>query len=136
MSTTITYIATPEPWESGHGTMYQANVKLEDGTEGQINMKSPDRWKVGDSVEVIEKKETPYGNRLKIQKPGGFQAASGPRKSDPDVQRHIAASWAIGQAVNRLDALADISEVDTKNKIYKDAMSLLEIHDSVLKSRS
>jgi hypothetical protein len=32
--------------------MYAYNVDLDDGTSGDVNCKSPNKWKVGDEVEV------------------------------------------------------------------------------------
>lgn len=133
----IEYISTPESWEGKMGTMYQANIRLDDGTEGQVNMKTPDRWTVGDEVEVAEHKETNYGAKMKIQKPGGtFTGPSGTRKSDPEVQRRIDASWAIGQALTRLPADANVQDAGAKNRLYKDALALLEVRDSVIKTLS
>ena len=49
--------------------MYTFEVELENGDAGQVVAKTPDRWSVGDEVQ-FEKKETPYGIKLKLTKPG------------------------------------------------------------------
>lgn len=130
----ITKITEPEPWTGQYGQMYQANIVLEDGTSGQINMNKPDRWKVGDEVEVTSREETSRGVKLRISKPGGFQGASTPRNSDPGIQQRIDASWAVGQALTRLPQDANVQDAEAKNHLYKDALALLEIRDSLIKT--
>lgn len=104
---TITKINEPTPWEGQHGTMYEALLTFNDGTSGRVNMKSPDRWKVGDEIEVTDTQPNEkYGDKLKIQKPQGdfpakpFAAAGG--RFDPEVQFKIDTSWAITSAINLL----------------------------------
>jgi hypothetical protein len=73
--------------------MYTFEVELESGEAGQVVAKTPDRWNVGDEVE-FEKRETPYGVKLKLTKPGAQRGGG----QSPELQKRIDASWAIGLA--------------------------------------
>ena len=73
--------------------MYTFEVELESGEAGQVVAKTADRWSVGDEVE-FEKRETPYGVKLKLTKPGGQRGGG----QSPELQKRIDASWAIGLA--------------------------------------
>lgn len=75
--------------------MYTFEVELENGEAGQVVAKTADRWKVGEEVE-FEKRETPYGVKLKLTKPG---AGQGGYQESPDRQRQINASWALSHAI-------------------------------------
>jgi len=75
--------------------MYTFEVELENGDAGQVVAKTPDRWSVGDEVQ-FEKKETPYGIKLKLTKPGARQ---GGYMESPERQRQINASWALSHAI-------------------------------------
>ena len=69
-------------WESRNGTMFKFEIGLEDGTSGEVNSKTIDRWNVGDEVEYTV---TPgkYGDRLKLDK-AGFANKGGGYKEDPE----------------------------------------------------
>ena len=107
----IVKINEPTPWEGQHGTMYEALLSFDDGTIGRVNMKSPDRWKIGDEIEVTHR--TPndkYGDKLKIQRPSAdFPAksfASSGGRFDPEIQSKIDTSWAITSAISILGETA------------------------------
>ena len=78
--------------------MYKFEVELEDGTSGEVSAKTEDRWKVGDEVEYTV---TPskWGDRLKLDK-AGYNKGGG-SGNNPDIQKRIDASWAIGHAINQ-----------------------------------
>ena len=90
----ITKINEPTPWEGQHGTMYEALLSFDDGTSGRVNMKSPDRWSIGDEIEVTDRQPNEkYGDKLKIQKPQAdfpaksFSPSGG--KFDSEIQHKI-----------------------------------------------
>lgn len=81
-------------WESSHGTMYVFWVKLEDGTEGEVNCKSPNGppYAIDDVVGYEIKKEYKGVKTLRIDKKaadggGGThppaRPAGPPKKSEP-----------------------------------------------------
>lgn len=86
-------------WESRNGTMFKFEIGLEDGTSGEVNSKTIDRWNVGDEVEYTV---TPgkYGDRLKLDKAGFANKGGGGNSQSPDIQKRIDASWAIGHAIS------------------------------------
>jgi len=91
--------ANPPTWTSNRdgSTMYAYNVDLDDGTSGDVNCKSPNKWKVGDEVEYTSK-STHHGNKLSLSTPGFSGGFSG-GKQDPDSTKGIIASWAVGIAM-------------------------------------
>lgn len=97
----ITQFEDTGDWTGKYGKMYTAQVTLDDGTTGEVNMKAPGSWAIGDEVEVLENRPGKYGSKLKLNKPGatGQYAPSAPRANNPEIQHRIDASWAIGQAV-------------------------------------
>jgi len=89
--------ANPPTWTGSHGTMYAYDVDLSDGTQGSVNTKSPDKWKVGDAVEYTAQ-STHHGVKLKLDKPGFQPNQSKGGGSSNDV-KGIVASWAVGCAM-------------------------------------
>ena len=75
-------------WETRDGkTMYQSEVELEDGTTGEVNATTPDRWNVGEEVDY-EVKDGKYGNKLKLSKPReGFSWANNSDSTSNSVTR-------------------------------------------------
>lgn len=98
-------------WEGRNGLMYKSEIELEDGTIGEVSSKTQDRWSVGDDV-AYTTSQTAYGTRMQLNKPqyGGGGGGNAPRKTSPDVQRRIDASWAVGQAVQMLGKVNDLSD--------------------------
>jgi hypothetical protein len=109
-------------WESRNGTMFKFEIGLEDGTSGEVNSKTIDRWNVGDEVEYTV---TPgkYGDRLKLDKAGFASKGGGGNNQSPDIQKRIDASWAIGHAINQ--------ESDPE-KIVEAAEWLLKLRDTLI----
>ena len=109
-------------WESRNGTMFKFEIGLEDGTSGEVNSKTIDRWNVGDEVEYTV---TPgkYGDRLKLDKAGFASKGGGGNSQSPDIQKRIDASWAIGHAINQ--------ESDPE-KIVEAAEWLLKLRDTLI----
>lgn len=82
-------------WESRNGTMFKFEIGLEDGTSGEVNSKTIDRWNVGDEVEYTV---TPgkYGDRLKLDKAGYANKGGGGYKEDPgknEANHRIVGNW-------------------------------------------
>lgn len=120
----ITQMTTPKQWEGKFGTMYETEATLEDGRIGQVNMKRPDTWKIGDDVNV-EATEGTYGLKFKFSKPDTFGGAQRSPAEKDAVQRRIDASWAVGQAINMLPPSA------TFDTIKRNARLLLELRDEI-----
>lgn len=136
MPTKIKTITEPETWTHKGRTMYQANVTLEDGQSGQVNMQTADRWKVGDDVEVLDIKETQYGPKIRLQKPG-FDKPSNGFKPSGARETLIDSSWAVGHALNALREDLDFDDPKSwKNKVFKLATELVEVRDAVVKANS
>ena len=94
--------ANPPTWQGSHGIMYAFDVDLSDGTQGSVNSKSPDKWKVGDEVEYTAQ-STHHGVKLKLDKPG-FSGGFTPRAGgNDDETKGIIASWAVGVAMQVAD---------------------------------
>lgn len=112
-------------WKGAHGKMFTSEVVLSDGTTGEVNSKTPDKWKVGDEVVVTSKSESNYGTKLRLSHP---ESNSGPRKYDPDREHIIGAAWALNAAI----ALKTGSE-DAKGVALETlALRLLKMRDSVV----
>jgi hypothetical protein len=120
----ITQMTTPKQWEGKFGTMYETEATLDDGRIGQVNMKRPDTWKIGDEVNV-EATEGTYGLKFKFSKPDTFGGAQRSPAEKDAVQRRIDASWAVGQAINMLPPSA------TFDTIKRNARLLLELRDEI-----
>ena len=105
----ITKLNEPQPWEGSHGTMYEVLISFDEEEPGRVNMKTPNKWKVGDEVEITERQvNEKYGDKLKISKPGmqgsfnlpsAPSASTGGGKFDSEIQLKIDSSWAITSAI-------------------------------------
>lgn len=109
-------------WESRNGLMYKFEIELEDGATGEVSAKTENRWNVGDEVEYTV---TPskWGDRLKLDKAGYNNQRSTGGGNNPDIQKRIDASWAIGHAINQ--------ESDPE-KIVEAAEWLLKLRDTLI----
>ena len=109
-------------WEGRNGLMYKFEIELEDGSSGEVNSKTDNRWNVGDEVEYTV---TPskWGDRLKLDKAGYNNQRSTGGGNNPDIQKRIDASWAIGHAINQ--------ESDPE-KIVEAAEWLLKLRDTLI----
>lgn len=129
----ITQVSPAGSWEGQNGKMFTINVVLEDGTAGEVNAKTADRWNVGDEVEVLQKNETEYGVKLKLdragyQGQGGSDSSAAPRV---DRQPQIASQWAINAAI-----AMRASKPGTKQLTVEDvkvlAIELLKTRDEII----
>lgn len=112
-------------WDGPNGTLHRIEVLLDDGTSGEVMAKTPDRWKPGDEVEVKSKKETQYGVKLKLDRPGyGDSGGQGPARTDRDVR--IGAQWAINAAIDYLPAKASVATIEAT------ARELLGVRDRLV----
>ena len=115
-------------WETRDGkTMYQSEVELEDGTTGEVNATTPNRWQVGDEVQY-EVKDGKYGKKLKLSKPmSGFSfgnnsdstSNSVTRFQNRDEQRQhlIMNQWAIKTAIETEMNLSPPDKFELRNAI-------------------
>ena len=101
-------ITAIEPTQKGgytgnNGYVYTYVTTLDDGTIGEVGSKTPNKWNVGDEVEVLSKRDTDYGVRLSIGKPGASQyagnATGSNRITDDQRQKEINVSWSINCAI-------------------------------------
>jgi len=102
------------------GVTYTFEVELEDGESGEVGAHTKDKWKVGDEVEY-QLNQSKWGNKLKLSKPGFTPNQS--KANNPDIQKRIDASWAIGHAINQ--------ESDPE-KILEAAEFLLSIRSTLI----
>jgi hypothetical protein len=115
-------------WETRDGkTMYQSEVELEDGTTGEVNATTPDRWNVGDEVDY-EVKDGKYGNKLKLSKArDGFSWANNSESTSNSVTRFenrderrqhlIMNQWAIKTAIETEMNLSPPDKFELRNAI-------------------
>jgi hypothetical protein len=115
-------------WETRDGkTMYQSEVELEDGTTGEVNATTPDRWQVGDEVQY-EVKDGKYGNKLKLSKPmSGFSFGNNSDSTSNSVTRFenrderrqhlIMNQWAIKTAIETEMNLSPPDKFELRNAI-------------------
>lgn len=98
-------IKTAEPngtWDRNGKTFHQIKVCLSDGTTGEVNATTPDRWSVGDEVVVVEKKDGPFGVKLKLDKPGYGNRQTRQQGRNPQIETQ----WAINAAISVFAARA------------------------------
>lgn len=125
----ITSLKPTGTWDGPNGTLYSILVTLEDGTTGECNAKSPDRWSIGDDVVVTQKKETQYGVKLKLDRadfsPG---ASSGQNRRDRGPE--VGAQWAINAAIAFHTSKASFETIESTAK------TLLEIRDRLITTQT
>ncbi len=88
--------------------MFKFDVILENGMVGEVLARSPNKWKEGDSVVVIDQKSSKWGNKLKLDRPSSQygtdsdnQKWEANKPSAPQVdnrQESIMTQWAIREA--------------------------------------
>lgn len=120
---------TAGTWDGPNGTMHRIEVLLDDGTSGEVMAMTPDRWKAGDEVEVKSKKETQYGVKLKLDKPGyGYQSGyPSPSGGAGSKDARVGAQWAINAA------LTNLGPGSTEADIEKEARILIAVRDRLSK---
>ena len=99
--------ANPPTWQGSHGLMYAFDVELDDGANGSVNCKTPNKWNVGDEVEYTSQ-STHHGNKLRLDKPGfnGLPKPFAGGGGNEDATKGIIASWAVGVAMQVADVTA------------------------------
>jgi hypothetical protein len=107
-------------YDSQNGLMYKFEIELESGDSGEVSAKSESRWSVGDEVE-FEVTPSKWGDKMRLTKPGFTPNQS--KANNPDIQKRIDASWAIGHAINQ--------ESDPE-KILEAAEFLLSIRSTLI----
>ena len=127
MAVTITGANPTGTWERNGKTFHQINVSLSDGTQGEVNATTPDRWSVGDEVVVIDKKDGPFGVKLKLDKPGyGAGAQTKPQSRSPQIETQWAINAAIAVYAARTYTQFSIEDVERL------ARELLETRDKII----
>ena len=98
---------TQRTFESHGKTFYVHQYEFENGEQGQANHASSLPYKVGDEVEIEEKKNDPkYGKTFKVSKPNSFQRGGYTKGVTEEQIKSIVAG---GIAVNQY-ALGKITE--------------------------
>ena len=134
MSLKITSVQASGTWDGPSGQLHVIEISLDDGTTGEVMAKTPDRWKVGDEVEVKSKKETQYGVKLKLDRAGygmgasGEPSGSGYLAGPSDKQKQIAAQWAINAAIASLMPSEGLALIVVEDR----AKQLLEMRDRLV----
>ena len=105
---------------SPEGVTYTFEVELQDGESGEVGAHTKDKWNVGDEVEYTLN-QSKWGNKLKLSKPGFSPNQS--KANNPDIQKRIDASWAIGLA---------LKEESDPEKILEAAEFLLSIRATLI----
>lgn len=126
MASKITAAKPTGSFNGSHGTMYTTQITLDDGTSGEVNSKTPDRWNVGDEVVVTSRTDTQYGTKLRIDK-ADYAAGGAGQKSRGNRGVEVAAQWAINAAIAALK-----SEERTLDTIEHTANALMEIRDRII----
>ena len=95
--------------------------------------KSPDRWAVGDEVEVADRKETQYGVKLKLRKPGfepgNYQSNASSASGDEGRGSIIGAQWAVNAAIEYIRVSGQQNA--TLESVEATAKLLIETRDKV-----
>lgn len=123
----IAAVSPTGEWEGQYGKMFTAEVELSDGQTGEVNMKTPDKWKVGDEVVITSQQQTKHGIKWKLDRPEG-QRSGGGKKHDPDKEYVIGASWAITNALTARGVLPEAKDVP----LDKLALRLLKMRDELV----
>lgn len=129
---TITAVQQNGTWSNDRGTFYSMEVTLDDGTSGEVNAKSEDRWKVGDKVNVLHETETQYGKKWRLDKADfAGNAPTGNRPGNGgDRSKEITASWAIGQALH-----CDPGLLNNTEALVEASVKLLGVHGIIVKQQ-
>ena len=108
MSHKITNIQPGDQWTGSDGNLnFDVHVTLDNGRTAKVTAKTPDRWKVGDEVEIKSERANRYGTKWSLDKAGYGQGAAPDRPkaehgtpSRPGKEtREIQAAWAIQTAI-------------------------------------
>lgn len=129
---TITAVKPTGTWQGPNDLLYVIQISLSDGTSGEVMAKSPDRWAVGDEVEIADRKETQYGVKLKLRKPGfeGQGSYSGGGGGNADRQRAISAQWAINAALEYMKVSGAVAS--SMDAVEQTAKLILETRDKLI----
>lgn len=131
----ITKVMGVDPWKNDHGQMFCFKLILSDGRNGEVNAKTEDRYKEGDTVWVVSEEEGQYGFKWKLSKkdPSAYSNDSNGQptgsKSQPNVDLNITVSWAIGQVLN-----ADPSLLNDMTEVAKHAAELMNMREQLKQS--
>lgn len=128
-------ITSAEPngtWETkDNRTFHKIKVTLSDGTTGEVNAQTPDRWKVGDEVIIKDRKDGPFGTTLKLDKPGYGQGYGQSAPSRGGRQDQIESQWAINAAISMYAAKAEVSGW-TISDVKQVAKEMLKTRDEII----
>lgn len=132
MNDRIKKIHSVREWQGKDGVMFSADIELESGKSGQVNMKTPDRWKEGDEVTITREVPSKYGLKMSLSKAdyqtGGTTPTPYSGRKD-DVQHKIDGSWAISQAIQL--ALCNSEKLDN-DKLFEWAKTILKMRNKIV----
>lgn len=118
MTHKITAIEPQDTWTGNDGKAnYDSLVTLDNNKSARVSAKSPDRWKVGDEVEIKSERPGRHGLKWSLVPPG-FDASnnSGNATAKADSVPDIEAGWAIKSAIqwNNNASIDDIKKRATE----------------------
>jgi|11BtaG_2_1085332.scaffolds.fasta_scaffold09768_6 hypothetical protein len=113
---------TQRTFESHGKTFHVHQYEFENGEHGQANHASALPYKVGDEVEIEEKKNDPkYGKTFKVSKPNAFQKGGGYKK--PQLKFVDAKRMASSNAVH---AVVTINSTYSEERLKGDSLATFE----------
>jgi hypothetical protein len=121
-----------DQWKNDHGTMFTFKMVLSNGKHGEVNAKTEDRYREGETVWVIDEQDGKYGFkwRLSKQDPSANSYASNGQNSastgNGNKDLKITTSWAIGQVLNAQPHLLEDDE-----ELSKQASKLILLHEKI-----
>lgn len=131
MSTSITRLTPQGQFEFKGETYYKFDVELENGEAGEVNAKTPDKWKLGDQVVVKDVKHSKWGKRLSLDRPGYNNSPGAPSaKESPERQESIVRQWAIREAQQHVFNKTTAPDKVTLFDIWGTATRLKAMHDN------
>lgn len=128
MSLTITAVKQTGTWQGQNDLLYKMQVTLSDGVSGEVMATTPDRWNVGDEVEVRSRKDSDYGCKLKLGRPGASNGFGGGAPSGNSRGPQIEAQWAINAA---LAFCALNNQPKDLREVEQLAQSMLTMRDNI-----
>lgn len=111
--------------------MYKSQVILDDGTAGEVNSQSPDRWNEGDEVIVTKQRANQHGTTLSLDKAeyaNGQTGDGAPRQAARG--REVGAQWALNAAIQMLTVKA--SKQLTVKEVEETARELTDARDRII----
>ena len=137
MEQTINQVQPVREWTNNEGdTMYVVEVLLEGGKTYQVNCKTPDRWKTGDTVVIKKEYNDPKGNLCaSLDKPrpaGGYAYSNKQQRKDDDYDIRVGTQWALNAAIAYVAACHPRATDCDISEIKEFAKQLLRSRDDIM----